>query len=139
VGEEGRVYGFDVRGDHLRVARTNLERAGLAGRVTLAEGDIADALGEDRLDAIVLDVPDPGRVVAAVAPRLAVGGTIACYTPLVSQMEGARQALETLEFGDVRSIELIERRWLNRGRGSRPDIDMLGHTGFLTFGRRVRA
>lgn len=138
VGSQGRVLGFDVRGDHLRVARGNLERAGLADRVDLVEGDVTDNLEADGLDALVLDVPDPGRVLPAVADRLAVGATAACYTPLVSQMEAARRAMEDAGFGEVRSLETLEREWINRGTGSRPDTKMLGHTGFVTFGRRVR-
>lgn len=137
VGDDGVVLGFDVRADHLDVTRRNLEQAGLAGRVNLVEGDITDQLKDGAVDAIVLDVPDPGRVVAPVAQRLRVGGSIACYTPLVSQMEAARDAMAAVHLADVRSLETLEREWINRGTGSRPETKMLGHTGFLTFARRV--
>lgn len=139
VGDTGRILGFDVRGDHLRVARINLERAQLLARVDLVEGDIVERLATDELDAIVLDVPDPERVLPAVAQRLALGGSVACYTPLVSQMERARVAMAEGGFAEVRSMELIERQWTSHERGSRPDGPMLAHTGFLTFGRRVGA
>lgn len=41
VGEGGRVYGFDLSSKMLEKSRRRLERAGLAGRVELAEGDAA--------------------------------------------------------------------------------------------------
>lgn len=137
VGDGGRVLGFDLRGDHLQVARRNLERAGLAGRVELVAGDVVDEMKAADVDALVLDVPDPQRVLPSVASALCVGGSAACYTPLISQMEAARDAMTAAGLADVRSLEILERDWINRGTGSRPETKMLGHTGFLTFGRRV--
>ncbi len=138
VGETGRVLGFDLRDDHMQVARRNLERAKLLGRVELVEGDVIDELDADDIDALVLDVPDPGRVLPPLLDHLRVGASVACYTPLVSQMEAARDAMAEAGLGDVRSIEIVEREWVNHGTGSRPETRMLGHTAFLTFARRVR-
>ena len=38
-------------------------------------------------------------------------------------------------FAGVRQLELIERAWEVKERGSRPSFEGLGHTGFLVFGR----
>jgi tRNA (adenine57-N1/adenine58-N1)-methyltransferase len=50
-------------------------------------------------------------------------------------MEETSKTLSAAGFADVRQLELIERRWEVKERGSRPSFEGLGHTGFLVFGR----
>lgn len=135
VGEEGTVHGYDVREDHLSIARRNVERLGLADRVTFHEGDLAEA--EPACGAFVADVPDPAPIVEAAQRCLVPGGRVCFYNPLVSQVEAAREALARHAFGDTRTIEQLERDWVVHDRGSRPAFDMLGHTGFMTFATRI--
>jgi len=40
-------------------------------------------------------------------------------------------------FSDIRTVELLEREHAVREGASRPSFDMLGHTGYLTFARRL--
>lgn len=135
VGAKGRLHGFELRADHLKVARRNLEAAGLLDRVELREGDLADA--DVPCDAFVVDVPDPAAIVPAVERCLAPGGRAAFYTPLVPQVEAVHRALAQGPFERVETLEQLERRWVVHERGARPDFQMLGHTGFLTFATRV--
>jgi tRNA (adenine57-N1/adenine58-N1)-methyltransferase len=55
---------------------------------------------------------------------------------MVSQVERSVRAMRTAGFIDVRSLELLERAWKVGERGSRPETNMLAHTGFLTFARK---
>lgn len=135
VGGTGRVEGFDLRADHIGVARGNVDAAGLAERVTWHEGDLAEA--DIPCDAFIADVPDPAAVVPAAERCLVPGGSACFYNPVVSQVEAVHEALGAHAFSDVWTIELLERAWVVHERGARPDFDMLGHTGFLTFAARV--
>jgi tRNA (adenine57-N1/adenine58-N1)-methyltransferase catalytic subunit len=137
VGPNGRIYGYDIRDDHLKVARSNLLRSGLLDRVELKQGDVADESMPRPVDALILDVPDPERVIPKVWSWLARGATLACYTPLVVQMERARKEMTAQGAVELRSMEILERSWTSHEQGSRPETSMLGHTGFLTFGRRL--
>jgi tRNA (adenine57-N1/adenine58-N1)-methyltransferase catalytic subunit len=41
------------------------------------------------------------------------------------------------DFALAETIELLERGWRASGRSLRPELRMIGHTGFLTFTRRT--
>lgn len=135
VGPAGRVHAFDTKPDHLGTARENLRRLGLDGRVTWHGADLAEA--DVEADAFAVDVPDPENVVPAAERCLKPGGRLAVYAPLVRQAEAARAAIVERAFERVRTVEQLSRDWVVRDHGSRPDFDMLGHTGFLTFATRV--
>lgn len=138
VGAEGRVVVQELRADFAEWGRANVERAGLAGRLEVHLGDLTQGLAagvQGPFDAAVLDQPEPWKALPHLPPALAPGATVACYTPQVSQMEEASRALARLGFAGVRQLELIERLWEVRERGSRPSFDGLGHTGFLVLGR----
>lgn len=137
VGARGRVHAFDRRADFLAVARSNVTAAGFADRVDFAERDVA-AAGFDLtgLDAVILDLPEPWGVVAAADAALKVGGYLATYTPTYNQLERSARAMRDGGFGDVRSRELLERALHVGEGGTRPEFEMLGHTGFLTVGRK---
>lgn len=137
VGESGRVESFERREDFLDVAQQNVASAGLSGRVRFHRGDVAsDGLGTGPFDAVVLDLPEPWSVLPHAKRSLRAGGRLATYTPTYNQLERTVRALREHGFQDVRSLELIERELHVGEGGTRPAFDMLGHTGFLSGGRR---
>lgn len=135
VAPQGRVFAYDVREDHLDQGRRNVARAGLSAHVEFRVGDVGNGFQETDLDAVVLDLPEPEKVISHAKRALRAGGAIACYNPLVSQVERAVAALSAEGFLDVRALELLERPWKVGERGSRPETTMLAHTGFLVFAR----
>jgi tRNA (adenine57-N1/adenine58-N1)-methyltransferase catalytic subunit len=137
VGPEGRVYSFDRRADFLEVAKANVELAGLSERVEFREGDVAaTGWGLDGLDAVLLDLPEPWSALAPASAALRPGGFVATYTPTYNQLERSVRALRGAGFEEVRSIELLERALHVGEGGTRPEFQMLGHTGFLSVGRK---
>jgi tRNA (adenine57-N1/adenine58-N1)-methyltransferase len=137
VQPTGRVVCYELREDFAAWGRENLEAAGLGSSVEVKVADVRAGIAERGADAVVLDIPDPWNAVPAAWDALRVGGHVASYSPLVSQVEQSVRALEKQGFGDARTLELLERAWVVGERGARPSFDMLGHTGFLTFARRV--
>ncbi|MHB8604079.1 MAG: tRNA (adenine-N1)-methyltransferase [Thermoplasmatota archaeon] len=137
VAPSGRVHTFDVREDFLAIARGNVERCGLAPLVSFAIADVTEEIPIAGADAVVLDVPNPWDAVDAARLALCGGGHFCAYTPLVAQMEKVNFALKRAGFARVRSFEVIERDWVVGEHGARPSYETLGHTGFLTFARKV--
>jgi tRNA (adenine57-N1/adenine58-N1)-methyltransferase len=138
VGKSGQVVSQELREEFADWARGNLERAGLAARLQTAIGDLTQGLApgvKGPFQAVLLDQPEPWLALPHVVPALAPGARVACYTPQVSQMEQAARTLQALGFTQVRCLELIERGWEVKEKGSRPSFDGLGHTGFLVFAR----
>ncbi len=138
VGPGGRVYSYDRRADFLAAARQNVERAGYGDRVTWKERDVgAEGIDESGLLAVLLDLPQPWDVVPSARAALAPGGYLATYTPTYNQLERVVRALREARFDELRSLEVLERGLHVGDGGTRPDFEMLGHTGFLAVGRRV--
>src|SRR5581483_11833612 len=136
VAPTGRVFTYEIRPDFIDWARRNLEESGLAPLVEVKEGDITKGVQERDVDAVVLDVPNPWDAVPAAREALRGDGHFCAYSPLVSQVELTHKALREHGFHDLRTLEIIERRWTVGERGSRPDHEMLGHTAWLTFARK---
>jgi tRNA (adenine57-N1/adenine58-N1)-methyltransferase len=138
VGPTGAVVSFDRRPEALHLARQNLERAGLAGRVSFRERDVLErGLEGTDYDAVLLDLPEPWGVLASVRTGLRNGGHVVAYTPTYNQLERTVRALREFRFDEIRSVELLERPLHVGDGGTRPAFEMLGHTGFLTVGRKV--
>lgn len=138
VGASGHVVAQELREEFADWTRGNAERAGLADRLTIHLGDLGQGLAaaiDGPFQAAALDLPEPWTALPHLTAALAPGANVVCYTPQVSQMEQASRALSALGFLDVRQLELIERAWEVKERGSRPSFEGLGHTGFLVFGR----
>ncbi|MGB6442615.1 MAG: methyltransferase domain-containing protein [Thermoplasmata archaeon] len=138
VGPRGHVTSYDRRADFLGAARSNVARAGLAGRVTFRERDVArEGIDLSGLGSVLLDVPEPWSVLASARSALATGGYVATYTPTYNQLERTVQELRTQRYDEVRAVELLERGLHVGDGGTRPAFEMLGHTGFLAAGRKV--
>jgi tRNA (adenine57-N1/adenine58-N1)-methyltransferase catalytic subunit len=138
VGRGGRVVSFDRRADFLATARRNVAAAGFADRVEFRERDVqAAGLDGGPFDAAVLDLPEPWSVLPSARAVVRVGGRVATYTPTYNQLERTVRALKTERFEEIRSVELLERALHVGEGGTRPEFDMLGHTGFLTGARRM--
>lgn len=138
VGPTGHVTSFDRRAEFLDTARRNVTRAGLADRVTFRERDVVrDGFDVSGVSSVVLDLPEPWAVVASARAALVAGGYAATYTPTYNQLERTVRAMRDAGFDDVRALELLERPIHVGDGGTRPEFEMLGHTGFLAAGRKV--
>lgn len=128
------VVTYESRRRHYNVAKRNIEALGL-DNVKIVNKDVRKAAEKD-FDVVVLDLPKPQEVIPAVAKSLKRGGRIAVYSPCIEQSDAAVKALNKLKFVGVRMVELLLRAW-ESDKCLRPKTQMLGHTGFLVFGRKV--
>lgn len=136
VGDKGRVISYDIREDFLAVARENVRKAGLSDRVEFRQGDARIEIGA-AADQIVLDMVDPWNAVHAAYRALKPCGHLAAYSPNMEQVKETVLAMRKHPFIEVRTVELLEREMEVREQGVRPAFASLGHTGYLTVGRKV--
>jgi tRNA (adenine57-N1/adenine58-N1)-methyltransferase catalytic subunit len=138
VGAEGRVISEEIREDFARRAAANIRRfMGETPNLEIRMRDIYDGLDVDRVDRIVLDLPEPWRIVDGVAKALRPGGYLASYLPTVLQVKQLVDSLSRQgEFALVDTLEILERHWHVADLSIRPEHRMVAHTGFLTVARK---
>ncbi|HCO03383.1 MAG TPA: SAM-dependent methyltransferase [Actinobacteria bacterium] len=139
TGPTGRVVSYELREDHQARAVANMEMflGAVPPWVELRLGDVREvaATGEE-FDRAVLDLPDPGGVLPQVAQALRRGAMLCTFLPTTNQVQECVLALRAAGFGEVETFELLRRVWHVEARSVRPDHRMVGHTGFLTVGRK---
>ncbi len=136
VGDSGRVYTYEVREDHLEVAMRNFRAAGVEHRIKAELRDVRQGIGVEEVDAVVFDMPDPWLAVEHAYSALKRGGFIAVYNPYIEQIRKAYEAMRSTGFRFLRVVELLEREIEVKRVGTRPRTRMVGHTGYLAFGRK---
>jgi len=137
VAPNGRVISYDIRADFIDHAMKNLKQANLSQYVITKIRDVTEGIDEKDLDAIVLDIPNPWAAVPHAWSALKVGGYLCTYSPLISQVEETVRTIEQHPFIECKTYENIQREMVVSTHGTRPSFEMLGHTGYLTFARKV--
>ncbi len=137
VAPNGKVISYDNRKDHSDQARRNVGLTELEGCWELKLDDICTAELEKEVDAVAIDIPNPWDAIENVKKALRVGGHLCCYVPNANQLEELVRKMRDSGFEDVFSFETIQREMIVHDGGVRPSFDMLGHTGYLTFGRKM--
>lgn len=131
------IVGYELRDDFAERARVNVNRfaAEVAGNFRVELRDTYEGIDEQYLDRVVLDLPEPWRVVAHAETALRSGGILAAYTPTIGQAMMLRQRLDDSRFEFSETLEVLQRTWHIEGQSVRPDHRMVAHTGFLTSAR----
>jgi tRNA (adenine57-N1/adenine58-N1)-methyltransferase len=137
VAPDGRVISYDVREDFITHAQTNIQRAQVASVVTAKQQDATKGFLERDVDAVVVDIPTPWKMISHAWESLKPGGYFCSYSPLTTQVQKTVEALRDCEFIEVKTLETLQREMVVSSHGVRPSFDMLGHTGYLTFARKV--
>jgi tRNA (adenine57-N1/adenine58-N1)-methyltransferase len=139
VGEAGRVVSYEIRDDFAERALENIAMyLGKVGHHVLRRTDIALEIEEREVDRLVLDLPEPWRVVPEAIKALRHGGIFLSYLPTVPQVARVVEALEgSGAFGLIETFETLQRPWNIEGRSVRPALRMVAHTAFLTVARKL--
>jgi tRNA (adenine57-N1/adenine58-N1)-methyltransferase len=137
IKPEGCVYSYEIREEFLETAEKNLKRAGLIDFVHLKSKDITAGIDESDADAVILDLATPWLVVPHAYNALKACGTIVSFSPTIDQVVKTVEALNENDFVDTESIECLMRGMqVERGK-TRPQTLMTGHTGYITFARKI--
>ncbi len=140
IGPQGHVLGYELRDDFADRARRNVE--GFLGPdvpLTIEVRDVYDGIDATDLDRVLLDLPEPWRVVKHAEAALRPGGILLSYLPTIGQVMRLREELAGSAFGMSETLEVLQRGWNVDGQSVRPDHRMVAHTGFLTHTRLLVA
>lgn len=136
IGPTGHVTGYEIRDDFAERALRNVH--GFLGPevpLDVQVRDVYDGIDVRDLDRVVLDLPEPWRVVKSAVEALRPGGILLAYLPTILQVGRLREELAESPFGMVETLEVLQRGWHVEGQSIRPDHRMVAHTGFLTHAR----
>lgn len=141
VGPAGRVFSYEVREEFARRAAQNIARyLGATDNLVMRNQDVYQNIPDAPVDRIVLDVPEPWRVVGHAVTALRLGGILLSYVPTVPQAAQMVEALRVSQsFGLIETFETLLRPWNIDGASVRPAHRMVAHTGFITTARRITA
>jgi tRNA (adenine57-N1/adenine58-N1)-methyltransferase len=136
LGPAGRITGYELRADFAARARRNVEAfLGADVPLDIEVRDAYDGIDERDLDRVLLDLPEPWRMVDHAAKAMRPGGILLSYLPTIGQVARLREALRDSAFGMAETLEVLQRGWHIEGQSIRPDHRMVAHTGFLTHAR----
>ena len=132
------VITYDINDDHIAVAKENAKTLGIKN-IKFNKGDIKEGIKEKDADLFVLDIPEPWAATKTLDKALKIGGFAVIYCPTIPQTADFVNAIKDKEqFMHIKTIEIIERKWEIDGRKVRPKGQEIGHSGFLTFVRKIR-
>jgi tRNA (adenine57-N1/adenine58-N1)-methyltransferase catalytic subunit len=140
IGVGGQLTSYERREDFANLARRNVENffGTHPPHWELRVGDLAESLGKEPLDRVVLDMLAPWECIAPLADVLVPGGVFCAYVTTTTQLA---QTVETLRvhsgFTEPEATESLLRAWHVEGLAVRPAHNMVGHTGFVITARRM--
>jgi tRNA (adenine57-N1/adenine58-N1)-methyltransferase len=138
VGPTGHVYSYELRDDFAEMAKANVERFhGPAPQWTLRLADIGNGIAEHNLDRIIIDLPEPWRLLPEAWRVLRPGAVLVAYVPTVMQMKHFVDRARLCGFAAVEALESMLRNWHIEGPSIRPEHRMVAHTGFVITARRL--
>lgn len=126
----------DINETSLEITKQNIKFLGLKN-VKVKKHDIYEGIPEKNLDVITLDVPEPWHVFPHTEATLKNGGMLITYLPTIVQVEKTVKEAEKQNLLHLKTIEVLEREWHIEGQKVRPMSQMMGHTAFLSFFRKL--
>ncbi len=130
------VYSYEVRKDFFKLVEENKKFLGL-NNLTVRNKDVYTGIEEKELNAVILDVPEPWQALKHTEKALKLGGFLVSYQTSLVQVQRLFKEIKKKPFIFVKTCETLQRNWKIEGRVVRPEIRMLGHTGWLSFFRKV--
>ena len=108
------VVGYELREDFAERATSNvIATLGPDAPYRVEIRDVTEGIDERDLDRILLDMPEPHKVISAAAAALRPGGILLAYLPTINQTALLRNALddENAPFGLPETQEIMRRTW----------------------------
>jgi len=138
TGPLGRVVTYEMRAEFQGKARENVEAffGTLPEWLEMRSGPLEDVAGSGEVfDRVILDMPEPWRVLEAAESVMAPGGILCSFVPTTGQIQSLVLALQRRGYSQVTTTETMVRTWHVTERSVRPDHRMVAHTGFITTAR----
>ncbi len=127
---------YETSNENVQIIKKNSELSEIKN-ITIKKQNIYDGISEKDLDVVTLDLPEPWQVLPHLEASLKRGGFLVVYLPNLTQVHEFYRKAKGSCIHITETIELLERKWKIEEKIMRPEFEMLGHTGFLTFGRKI--
>jgi len=137
VKPSGIVYTYEIEDRFIESAKRNLEKAGLLNYVIIRKRNAKNGFLEKNVDAIVIDVSEPWEIIPKAYEALKNGGVLASFSPTINQAEKTVETLKKTGFIDLSTVECLVRELRVEAGKTRPFTRMIGHTGYITFARKI--
>ncbi len=130
------VTAYEVQKELITTLEYNKKLTKL-NNLTIKNKNIYNGISEKDLDLITLDLAKPWEVISHAEKSLKFGGFLVVYLPNIMQV---KQFIDNINKSSIKLLEveeLLERKWKSEDKVLRPEYEMLGHTGFLVFCRKL--
>ncbi len=127
---------YETNAEHAAIVEKNIQMTGFTN-IVLKKESIYNDIPEREVDLMTLDVPEPWRALANAEKALNMGGFLVIYLPNILQVKTFVEAIPKSGISLLEVNELLERQWRVEENIVRPEFEMLGHTGFLVFCRKM--
>jgi tRNA (adenine57-N1/adenine58-N1)-methyltransferase len=139
VRPNGHIYSYDIREKSLKRALSNVIKANLQDYISIQYGDIViDDFEHNNVDSVVLDMPQPWKAIERIKKYLKFSGTLVSFSPAIEQVKKTTFALKENGFYEINTYELIKRKYQVKENATHPEVRMIGHTGYMTFARKIK-
>ena len=139
VGHTGHIVSYEIREDFAESGKKTVSRfLGDCPNLEVKVRDIYQGIEERNVDRIVLDLPEPWRVVPHAHEALVPGGILLSYLPSTLQVKQMVDAVaEQGSFTEPEVFEVIHRPWHVKGQSVRPVQWMFSHSAFIIVSRKI--
>ncbi len=140
IGPTGHLTSYERREQFAQVAQRNVETflGGRPGNWDVVVGDLVEALRDEPVDRVILDMLAPWDCIEAVGEKLIPGGVLCCYVATTTQLGRVADHLRAHGgFTEPQATEAMIRDWHAEGLAIRPGHGTSAHTGFLVISRRL--
>lgn len=139
IGPSGLLISYEKREDFLKKASKNIyDFASQPSNLVLKCKDIYSGIDEDNIDRIVLDLPEPWKIIPHAINSLKNGGIIISLIPTMLQVMTFVDSLRnSKKFYPIEIFETMLRHWNVKGQSVRPEHFMVSHTAFLVSARKI--
>lgn len=128
---------YEIREDFIEIVKKNIQFLNLKN-IKIKNKNIYDGIDGKNIDLIVLDLPEPWKAIDAARKSLKIGAFLVSYSPSIPQnADFVNKINEDEDFVHIKTSEVIERNWEIDGRKIRPRSQQIGHSGFISFARRI--
>ncbi len=131
------VTTYDIREDFIGIVSHNIDYLKLKN-IKIKNKNIYEGIDEKNVDAVVLDLPEPWLAIEPAKKALKAGGFLVSYSPTIPQVaDFVNKISSSNDFVHIKTSEIIEREWEVFERKVRPKSQGIGHSGFISFIRRI--
>ena len=130
------VTTYEINPEHYDIIQKNAKLFNIKN-ITLKQDNIYNGIKEKEIDLITLDLPEPWRVIEHAERSINYGGHLVVYLPNLNQVKMFIDSAKRTSIKVIETCELLKRNWKIEDKIMRPEFEMLGHTGFLIFCRRL--